>query len=70
MTIGDREISGVVGHGVTLGGDAHPCVGDREVGLLHLGHGNALDRIPLMLVGRRVQRVVQQHIGVQRIILR
>ena len=70
MAIRDGEVGGVVGHGMTLGGDAHPCVGDREVGLLHLGHGNAFDRIPLMLVGRRIQRIVQQHIGVHRIVLR
>ena len=42
VTIAEREVGGVVRHGVTLGLDAHTHVGQREVGGGGLHDGNAL----------------------------
>ena len=70
VAVREREVGGVVRHGVTLGLDAEAHVRQCEVGRGRLGDGNALYAVALVLVDGGVQRVVQFHIRVQRIILR
>ena len=49
VTIAEREVGRVVRHGMTLGLDAETHIGEREVGIGGLGHGNTLHRIALLL---------------------
>ena len=55
---------------MALGGDTHTGIGNREVGLRHLGYGDVLDRVSLCLRTGGIQSILQFHIGIQRIILR
>ena len=70
MAVGEREVSWVVRHGVTLGLDAEAHIRQREVGIGGLGDGNALYRVAFMLVDGRIECIVQLHIRIQRVILR
>ena len=70
MTVGQREVGWVVWHRMALGGDTHTGIGNREVGLRHLGYGDVLDRVSLCLRTGGIQSILQFHIGIQRIILR
>ena len=69
MTVREREVSGVVGHGMALGSDAHAHVRYREVGLRGLGHGDVLDGVALVAF-HGFQGIIEQHVGVERVILR
>ena len=69
MAVGEREVGGVVGHGVTLRLDAHAGVGDGEVARGVLGHGYRLHGVALVLV-HGLQCVVEVHVGVERVVLR
>ena len=69
VTIGEREVGRVVGHGMALGLDAEAHVRQREIGAGRLGNRDVLDRVALM-TGRHLQGVVQFHVGIQRIIFR
>ena len=70
MTVGQREVGRVVWHRMSLGGNTHTGIGNREVGLRHLGHGDVLDGVSLCLRTGGIQGILQFHIGIQRIILR
>ena len=70
MTVREREVGRVVGHGVALGLNAHAHVGQREIGVGGLGHGDALYRVALLTVRGSVQSILQSHVCVQRIVLR
>ena len=68
VTIREREVGGVVGHGVTLGFQTPTHVGKGEVAILRLRDGNRLDTVALVLVGGGIEGIVQSHVGIQRII--
>ena len=70
MTVREREVGRVVGHGMALGLDAHAHVGQREIGVGGLGHGDALYRVALLTVRGSVQSIFQSHVCVQWIVLR
>ena len=55
---------------MTTGGNANPGIGYREVGLGDFGHGDVLDRVPLRLRTGGIQRILQFHIRIQRIVFR
>ena len=69
VAVAESEVGGVVGHGVTLGLDAHTHVGEGEVGVGHLGDGYRLDGVLLMLVGGTLQGIIEFHVTVERVIL-
>ena len=68
MTVREGEIGGVVGHGVTLGGDAHASVGHGEIGDRVFGHGYALDGVAFLSRRCGVERILQFQVGVERIV--
>ena len=71
MAVGDREVGGVVRHGVPLVGlDAKADIGEREVGRGLLGDGNALNRVALLPILGTLQGVVQLQVRIQWIVLR
>ena len=55
---------------MTTGGDTYTGIGNREVGLGDFGHGDVLDRVPLSLRTGGIQRILQFHIRIQRIVFR
>ena len=70
VTVGEGEVSRVVRHRMALGGNADTSVGDGEVGVGHLRHGDVLDGVALVLRASCVESVLQLHVGVERIVLR
>ena len=69
MTVGEREVSRIVRHGMALGLHADADIRQREIGSRRLLDGNRLDGVALVAV-HGIQRLVEFHIGVQRVILR
>ena len=69
VAVGEGEVGRVVWHGVTLGGDSYPCVGDGEVGIGDLSHGDALYGVALVSRSSRVECVLEFHVGVHRVVL-
>ena len=69
VTVGEREVGGVVGHGVALGLDTHADVGQREVGGGRLGDGYRLDAVALVLVDGGIEGIVQFQVGVHGVVL-
>ena len=70
MTVGEREVTRIVRHRMTFGGNTHTYVREGEVGGGCFFHGNRLNRIFLMLICCSIKGIVQQHIRIQRIIFR
>ena len=70
MTVGEGEVGWVVRHGVPLRLDTYTDIRQREVGIGGLCDGYTLDGVALMLIRSGIQRILQFHIRVQRIILR
>ena len=70
MTVGKREVGWIIRHRMTTGSDTYPGIGYREVGLGDFGHGDVLDRVPLSLRTGGIQRILQFHIRIQRIVFR
>ena len=70
MTVGKREVGRIVRHRMTSGGNTYPGIRYREVGLCNLGYSNILDRIALCLRTGGIQRILQFHIRIQRIVFR
>ena len=70
MTVGEREVGRVVRHRMALGGNSDTGIGDGEVGIHHLRHGNILDGIPLSLGASGIQCILKFHIRIQRIVFR
>ena len=68
MTIGEREVGRVVGHGVPLTLNTHPHVRQGEVCLCGSRNGNPFYRITLRTVGSGIQRIIKSEVGVKRII--
>ena len=70
MAVVEREVRGVDGGRMALVLDAHAHVREREIAVGRARHGNRLDAVALVLVGSGVERVVEAHIGVERIVFR
>ena len=68
VAVAKREVGGVIRHGVTLRGYAHTHTRQREVGVGGLRHGDALYRVALMLVACCIEGVLEQHVGVERVV--
>ena len=67
VAIAEREVGGVVRHGMPLGSNAHTHARQREVGVRGLGYGNAFYRVAFVAFNG-IESVVETHIGVERVI--
>ena len=70
VAVGEREVGGVVGHGVALGLYADARIGEREVAVGGACDGKALDGVALVAVGSHLEGVAQLHVVVERIVSR
>ena len=68
VAVREREVSRIIGHGVTLGLQSPAEVREREVGCRILRHGNVLDTVALTFAGRCLEGILQTHIRVEGII--
>ncbi len=68
VTVGEREVGRIIGHGMTLGLQSPTEVREREVGRRILRHGNVLNTISLTFAGRCLEGILQAHIRVEGII--
>ena len=69
VAVGEREVGGVVGHGVALVLDAHADVLQREVARQLTADGYRLHGVALV-VAHGVEGLVEFQVGVQRVVLR
>ena len=69
VAVGQREVCRVVGHGVPLGLDTHPHVGEREVARQPLGHGYRLHGVALV-TAHHVKGFVEFHVRIEGVVLR
>ena len=70
MAVVEREVRGVDGGRMALVLNAHAHVREREIAVGRARHGYRLDAVALVLVGSGIERVVEAHIGVKRIVFR
>ena len=68
VTVGEREVRRIIGHGVTLGLQSPTEVREREVRRRRLRHGDVLDTVALPFAGRCLKGILQAHIRVEGII--
>ena len=68
VTVGEREVGRIVGHGMALGLQAPAHVGQREVSVLCLRDSYRLYTVTLMAVGSGIEGIAQAHVGVEGII--
>ena len=68
VTVGEREVGRIDGRGMPLVLNADTCIGNREIGGDSLRHGDVLDGVVLLLAGRALKRILEEHVGVEGIV--
>ena len=69
VAVGEREVGRIDRRGMAFVLNAHTHVGEREVGVGGLAHGDALNGVALVLVLGSIEGVAESHIRVEWVVL-